>query len=77
MLDMQTMCFGRKHAHKAPPMKDGGEGGKRRVVGYGQGPPLESCGISLQMFWWPLQTPAAGIAGGRCGCRSHIFDPSA
>lgn len=76
ILDVPTMCFGHKHAHKAPPMKDGGGGGRRRVVGYGQGPPLESCAISLQMFGWPLQTPAAGVAGGRCGRRSHIFDPS-
>ena len=39
MLNMQTMRFGRKPAPRAPPMKDGGGGGKKRTVGHRQGPP--------------------------------------
>ena len=40
------------------------------------GASLESW-LSLQICGWPLQTPAAAVVGGRCGCSSHIFDPSA
>ena len=39
MLNMQTMRFGHKHTRRAPSVKDGGGGGKKRMVGSWQGPP--------------------------------------
>lgn len=59
MLNMRTMRFGRKHARRAPPMKDGGGGGKERMADHRQAS-LESW-LSPQVCGWPLQTLTAGV----------------
>lgn len=76
VLDMPTRLFGHKCARKALLMKDGVGDGKRRMVGQG-------LGASICILTWPaniraglLWTPAAGVAGEKCGWRPHIFDTS-